>query len=81
MTSESLIVHRISNAIRSKWRLAMVGERNVARIENLGASLGAVQKFEIGARFLWNMKLCLNGGCDEDDGFCCLTLLENYDVC
>ena len=51
MTSESLFEHRISNSIRSKWRLAMAGERNVARIENLGASLGAVQKFEIGGSF------------------------------
>lgn len=33
------------------------------------------------ARFLWNMKLCLNSGCDGDDGFCCLALLENDDVC
>lgn len=51
MASESLIVHRISNAIRRKWRLTMACERNVARIENLGASLGGVQKFEIGGSF------------------------------
>ena len=51
MASESLIVHRISNAIRRKWCLTMVSERNVSRIENLDASLGTVQKFEIGGSF------------------------------
>lgn len=51
MTSESLFEHRISNAIRSKWHLTTACERNVARIENLGASLGDVQKFEIGGSF------------------------------
>lgn len=51
MASESLIVHRISNVIRRKWRLTTACERNVARIENLGASLGTVQKFEIGGSF------------------------------
>ena len=82
MASESLFVHRISNEIRRKWRLTTACERNVARIENLGASLGKrCRNLRLVARFLWNMKLCLNSGCDGDDGFCCLTLLENDDVC
>ena len=81
MASESLIVHRISNAIRRKWCLTMVSERNVSRIENLDASLGTCRNLRLVARFLWNMKLCLNSGSDGDGGFCCLTLLENDDVC
>lgn len=75
--SESLFVHRISNAIRSKQSLVRACERNVVRIENLDAFLGDDGNFGLGFRFLWNMGICCNVGYSSDDVFVVFVSLKN----